>query len=102
MNKEREVNIMLIASCQIKLIAPWVHSLKEKRMIIKSLLAKLRNQFNVTVAEIDCQDIHQTIVIGIAAIVANRQVGDSTIDHILDFIEESTEAEIIDVIREID
>ena len=36
-----------------RLRAPWVHSLKEKRMIVKSLVAKLRNRFNVSAAEID-------------------------------------------------
>lgn len=93
---------MFLASLQIKLYAPWVHSLKEKRMIIRSLLAKLRNHFNVSVAEIDAQDVHQTIVIGIVTIVANRQLGDSALDKIINYVEEATEAEIIDIIRDID
>ena len=53
---------MLILSLKIKLHAPWVHSLKEKRMVVKSLLSKMRNKFNVAVAEVGEQDIHQTIV----------------------------------------
>ena len=60
---------MMILSLKIKLHAPWVHSLKEKRMVVKSLLSKMRNKFNVAVAEVGEQDIHQTIVIGVAAIV---------------------------------
>ena len=43
---------MLILSLKIKLHAPWVHSLKEKRMVVKSLLSKMRNKFNVAVAEV--------------------------------------------------
>lgn len=93
---------MFFASLQIKLYAPWVHSLKEKRMIVKSLLAKLRNQFNVSVAEIDAQDIHQTIVIGVVTIVASHQLGDSTLDHIISYVEEATEADIIEIIRDIE
>ncbi len=93
---------MFFASLQIKLYAPWVHSLKEKRMIVKSLLAKLRNQFNVSVAEIDAQDVHQTIVIGVVTIVANHQMGDSSLDKIIAYIEEATEADIIEVIRDIE
>ncbi len=57
-----------------RLRASWVHSLKEKRMIVKSLVAKLQNKYHVSAAEIDEQDKHQIIVIGIAAIVPYRSV----------------------------
>lgn len=63
-----EISNIKIAVLKIKLYAPWVHSLKEKRMIVKSLLAKLRNQFQISTAEVEDQDIHQSIVIGMAAI----------------------------------
>ena len=53
---------MLIAVMTFRLHAPWVHSLKEKRMIVKSLTAKLRNRFHVSAAEVDEQDTHQIIV----------------------------------------
>ena len=68
---------MMILTITIKLHAPWVHSLKEKRMVVKSLLAKLQNKFNVSVAELDEQDIHQIIVLGLAGIVANNAQADS-------------------------
>ena len=42
---------MKIAAVTIRLYAPWVHSLKEKRMIVKSLVAKIQNQFHVSAAE---------------------------------------------------
>ena len=57
---------MKIATITFKLRAPWVHSLKEKRMIVNSLVAKLQNMFHASVAEIDEQDTHQIIVIGVA------------------------------------
>ena len=84
-----------------RLRAPWVHSLKEKRMIVKSLIAKLQNKFHVSAAEIDEQDIHQIIVIGIAAIVPHNAMADSLMDEISSFVEENTEAEILDEMREI-
>ena len=59
---------MNIATITFRLRASWVHSLKEKRMIVKSLTAQLQNRFHVSAAEIDEQDIHQIIVIGVAAI----------------------------------
>lgn len=84
-----------------RLHAPWVHSLKEKRMIVKSMLAKLQNKFHVSAAEIDEQDVHQIIVIGVAAIVPHNAMADSIMDEISEFVELNSEAEILDETREI-
>lgn len=61
---------MLVASCEIKLQLPGAFSLKDKRRIIKSLLQKSRNKFNLSAAEVDAQDYTQTAVLG-AAVVGN-------------------------------
>ena len=84
-----------------RLHAPWVHSLKEKRMIVKSIIARLQNKFHVSAAEIDEQDVHQIIVIGVAAVVPHNAMADSLMEKISLFVEENTEAEIIDEEREI-
>lgn len=84
-----------------RLRASWVHSLKEKRMVVKSLVAKLQNRFHVSAAEIEEQDTHQLIVIGVASIIPNDAIGDSLMNEISDFVEENTEAEILDEHREI-
>lgn len=92
---------MKVAIMTFRLHAPWVHSLKEKRMIVKSLVAKLQNKFHVSAAEIDEQDVHQIIVIGVAAIVPHNAMADSLMDEISEFVELNTEAEILDEVREI-
>ena len=92
---------MNIAAMTFKLYAPWVHSLKEKRMIVKSLVAKLKNKFHVSAAEIDEQDTLQIIVIGVAAIVPHNAFADSLMDEISLFVEENCEAEILDEQREV-
>ena len=92
---------MKILALTFRLYAPWVHSLKEKRMIVKSLLAKLQNRFRVSAAEIDEQDAHQFIVIGAAAIVPYNAFADNLMREITIFIEENTEAEIIESFHEI-
>lgn len=92
---------MKIATITFRLRAPWVHSLKEKRMIVKSLVAKLQNKFHVSAAEIDEQDVHQIIVIGVASIVPHNAMADSLMDEISEFVESNTEAEIVEEIREI-
>ena len=92
---------MRIAVMTFRLHAPWCHSLKEKRMIVKSLVAKLQNKFHVSAAEIDEQDVHQIIVIGVAAIVPHNAMVDSLMDDVSQFVEENCEAEILDEMREI-
>ena len=92
---------MKIAAMTLRLRAPWVHSLKEKRMIVKSLIAQLQNRYHVSAAEIDEQDTHQLIVIGIASIIPNTAMADSLMEDISLFIEDNTEAEILEETREI-
>lgn len=92
---------MKIAVITFRLHAPWVHSLKEKRMIVKSLIAKLQNKFHVSAAEIDEQDTHQIVVIGIASIVPHHAMADSLMDEISSFVESNTEAVILEEVREI-
>ncbi len=92
---------MTIETLEIRMYAPWVHSLKEKRMIVKSLIAKIRNKYNVSVIEADDQDFHQSIVLMIACAAGNTALADSTMDNIIAFIEANTEAEITGILREI-
>ena len=70
-------------------------------MIVKRLVARLQNKFHVSVAEVDEQDIHQIIVIGVAAIVPYNAMADSMMDEISQFVEGNCEAEILDEQREI-
>ena len=92
---------MKIATITFRLRAPWVHSLKEKRMIVKSLVAKMQNKFHVSAAEIDEQDVHQIIVIGVASIVPHNAMADSLMDEISEFVESNTDAEIVEETRKI-
>lgn len=92
---------MIIGTAMIKFHLPWVHSLKEKRMVVKSICAKVRNQFNVSIAEIDEQDIHQIAVLGFAGVAGDQAQADSIVDHVINFMEEHTEGEIVSVEREI-
>lgn len=92
---------MIIGSCKIYLEAEWVFSLKDKRMIVKSLLEKIRHKFNVSVAEVENNDIHKSIVIGIACVTNETSHADSIINNVINFIENNTDAVIVDVITEI-
>jgi uncharacterized protein YlxP (DUF503 family) len=88
---------MEIKIITVKLYAPWVHSLKEKRTITKGLSNKLRNIFNVSVIESDAQDIHQTIILSIGFLAHNKALADSIAEKICHFIEANTDAEVVDI-----
>ena len=92
---------MRIAAMTFRLHAPWVHSLKEKRMVVKSLITQLQNRFHVSAAELDEQDAHQIIVIGVAAIVPHNAITDSLMEKISQFVESASEAEVWEETREI-
>lgn len=92
---------MVIGVIKIKIHTNWVHSLKEKRMVVKSLCAKVSNKFNVSIAEVEEQDIHQITVLGIAAVTSDASHADSIMDQVIDFIDGNTEGEIIQIEREI-
>ncbi len=63
---------MVVATCLISLELSGVRSLKEKRSILRSIIARLRQEFNLSVAEVDGQDAWGTAVIGLAAVGNDR------------------------------
>lgn len=76
-------------------------SLKGKRKIVKSIITQLRNNFNVSVAEVGSNDVYQRAVIGFALVGNNRMVVNSKIDKIFNLADELGLAEIIDSDMEI-
>lgn len=92
---------MIVGSVKLVIHTPWVHSLKEKRMVVKSLCAKTRNKFNVSVAEVEEQDIHQITVLGISAVSTDMKQTERILDEVVRFIEGSTEGEITKIEREL-
>jgi uncharacterized protein YlxP (DUF503 family) len=78
---------MLIASCEIKLYLPGAATLKDKRRVIKSLLQKSRNKFDLSAAEVDAQDYIQTAILGVAIVGSDYKYLQSVMDKYLNFIE---------------
>jgi uncharacterized protein YlxP (DUF503 family) len=76
-------------------------SLKGKRKVIKSIISKLRNNFNVSVAEVGSNDIYQRAEIGFAMVGNDRTLINSKIDKIFNLADELGLAEMIDSQMEI-
>lgn len=91
---------MVIGTVTIKLDIPFAHSLKDKRMVVKSVISKVRNKFNVSIAESDENDMMQTAEISFVCIAANTALADSITQNVLAYIECNTDAEVILLNRE--
>lgn len=90
---------MIVALLTVRLDVPFVHSLKEKRQETSRIVQRLRNKFNLSVAETGCTDLHQTIEISVAAIAANPRLGDSILDKVLLFIQSLSQGDVTVVER---
>ena len=86
---------MVALAVKIVLYAPQCHSLKEKRMIVRSIISKVKNKFNVSIAEVDAQDVHQTIVLGVAFVSESRTHSQNALDEVIRFVENNTEADLV-------
>ena len=79
---------MVIASCVVTLQLEGAFSLKDKRRIVKSIVSRLRQQFNVAVAEVDYQDVWQTAVLGIVTVGNDARFLHTTLQKAVTWIEE--------------
>jgi len=70
-------------------------SLKEKRKVVKSLVEKSRHRFNVSVAEVADQNLHQRATIGVAVIGSDGRVLNSILDRIIDYMDSMNLADLI-------
>jgi uncharacterized protein YlxP (DUF503 family) len=79
------------------LMVPMAHGLKEKRRPLKSLMEKLRNRFQVAVAEVDCQDLHQRAVVGVALVAADGGNLAERMRAVREFVENNPDCRILDI-----
>jgi hypothetical protein len=79
---------MIIGACTITLYIPAARSLKEKRKVVKSLLARVRNEYNVSIAEVDEQDTWQTAVLGVSCVSTSQRYAHGQLEAVVRFIEE--------------
>jgi len=70
-------------------------SLKDKRRVIKSLLARLHNRFKVAAAEVGCQDRHQEAEVGVACVSTDSSHASQILAAVMDFIEVYGEVELV-------
>lgn len=87
---------MTIGILKLALFIPDANSLKEKRMILHSLKARLRNNFNVAVTQVGGEDKWQRSTLAIAGVEADRRRMNSVLDGVVNFVGESHLVTVMD------
>lgn len=93
---------MLVGAVEYQLYFPSVHSLKEKRALLKSLQARLANKFNAAVCEAAQQELWQRSTVGVAVVSSSQPHVEAMLAAITDFVEDfSPEIELLDYTQDI-
>ena len=80
---------MSLCYLEIKVDLPLSQNIKDKRGILKSLISRVPNKFNVSIAEIGLHDYWKSSLIGIAIVANDGKIFDSMVESIISFIESS-------------
>ena len=95
---------MIVGACVVELHIEGSQSLKAKRGVIRSIVRRVRNQFNLAVSEIGGQDTWQYAALGLAAAGMDAAIVRSVLERAGEFIEElhlarvlSADIEVVDL-----
>ncbi|MFQ5769086.1 MAG: DUF503 domain-containing protein [bacterium] len=92
---------MIVGVCRLELFIPESSSLKSKRFVLNSIKQRIRNKFNVSVAEVENNDKWQRTSLGISLISNERKFIDMTMGQILKMIDGDGRIEILNHIVEV-
>jgi uncharacterized protein YlxP (DUF503 family) len=73
--------------------------LKDKRSVVKSIIKKIQNKFNVSIAEVEAHDTLNQGVLGIAVVSNDRKLSQQILDQVIQEIEDNGEVEIHSIER---
>ena len=78
---------MVIGRCEIQLDLPGIHSLKQKRSVLKGLKARVHKEFNVSCAEIEFHDVWQSAALGVAVATNSAAHAERVLEQVVYWIE---------------
>ena len=81
--RPRQCGTMHIGLLTLEIHLPEAHSLKEKRLVLRSLKDRLR-KFNISIAECDHQDLWQRATLGVVAISSDHVILEKTLNAVVD------------------
>jgi uncharacterized protein YlxP (DUF503 family) len=87
---------MTIGFCRLVLFLPDSGSLKHKRGILQGLTTRVRNKFNVSVAEVADNDLWQKAVVGIAVVANDARYANQVLSKVVSLVESDPRLQLID------
>jgi uncharacterized protein YlxP (DUF503 family) len=78
---------MVVGVCHLDFVLPQGSSLKAKRQVIKSLVTRVKNKFNVSISEVGGHDLWQRAQVGICLVGTDKRFINSSLDKVIDYIE---------------
>lgn len=92
---------MVVGVCTVELLIPESQSLKDKRQVLHSVKDRLRGKFNLSIAEVDGQDLWQKAVLGMACVANDGGHVEQVLEQALNVIKGMPTIEIVRVHREL-
>lgn len=90
----------MIVYVEVEFIIPTAHSLKEKRAVLQRMITRTKQKFNVSVAEIDHQDVWQRTRLALVAVSSSKVSAEREINHALHFLQSNPAWEQLEVWRD--
>jgi uncharacterized protein YlxP (DUF503 family) len=87
---------MVVGVCRITLMVPESQSLKDRRSVVHHIKDRVRQKFNVAIADVGDQDAWQSAQLGFAVVANEKAFVASIVDKVAKFIEDVAEAKVID------
>lgn len=86
---------MIVGVCTIELYLREARSLKDKRQVLKSVITRVKNNFNVAIAEVDHQDKWQRALLGVAVVSTAQDHANGILSKVVNFVESMYIAEVL-------
>lgn len=90
----------MILYMECEFFIPVAHSLKEKRAVVKSMLTRARQKFNVSGAEIDHQNVWQRTRLAFVIVSSSKEMADKEMARVLQFLESNPSWECLEIHQE--
>jgi uncharacterized protein YlxP (DUF503 family) len=87
---------MIVGICTIELHLRETRSLKAKRQVLKSITTRVKNNFNVAIAEVDYHDIWQRSLLGVAVVSTAHDHANGILSKVVNFVESMYIADLLD------
>jgi len=93
---------MVLGICKVELLISGSRSLKDKRQVLRHLKERIKHKFNISVAEVEYQDLWQRALLGMACVGNDRDFVQEVLVKAIQVVESDVEVEVIDQRLEIE